>query len=490
MPQNFFREVRTMRDFARKHGFKNLKDFPYAHAYGYRYSKKDPRILSANWYNLPDVNLVIDQLTKDWETDNLPLTIELENGKVKITHTPLSSPHHHTLPADLTLFPEISYLLGFSESIQGGGRVINFNDSLVQYAPHLPHCFADLTEEKLNHLLKKLDLEAPANIVIKMHDTMNKMIEMVEEKLKEKDEQCAEAKKRLIKEKDESCKTSKKKLKLDHHHEINELYVQSEDTINNLRRFYEREIDNLTKEDESNLNEQSKKLKCDLELTSDKVQREMQAMIKKSELELSTEMDDNLQAPSFDDEIQKPSLDIDLSNPSLELKENLSSKEEEMEKLVNDQNSDEGELSKDTPNQKDPKMNFQEQMIVDCEKTQDNQITLISKFDEKVNSSLKWSLKGAVKASGMKDIGNDESLFVVTLQDCSGTIDIAGFGDNATVMQNLLELGKQYYVEMIDWNEKEKDIFLNEDVKLEEVSPSNLRVSIKNNVFKVKIVEA
>ena len=114
MPQNFIREVRRMKDFARKNNFKGLKDFHYAYAYGYRYSdySKDPSIFSANWYNLPDVNLVMNQLTEDWQADKLPLSIELEDEKIKITHTSLPSS-----PVTLTLFPETAYLLGFAKSL-------------------------------------------------------------------------------------------------------------------------------------------------------------------------------------------------------------------------------------------------------------------------------------------------------------------------------------------------------------------------------------
>ena len=291
MPQNMFREVRRMRDFARKHGFEGLRDFPYAYAYGYRYSKKEPKIFSANWYDLPDVNLVMSQLTKDWETDNLPLSIELENGKVKITHSNLPS-SHLSLPARLTLLPELSYLLGFAERIDEEKKFLTFADSLIVYAPHPPHCFADFVEEKLRDLLKQLNLITPANIIVKMQDMFNEMLNYVDEKLKEKDALCLESQKKLEVELNKKeyalCDKANEKLREDHHHEMNELYIQSEDTINNLKRFYEREIQNLNKEHDSHLKEQTEKFEEDMVLEQDDHKKEVDGIRKDHQVELET----------------------------------------------------------------------------------------------------------------------------------------------------------------------------------------------------------
>lgn len=449
MPQNFIREVRRMKDFARKNNFKGLKDFHYAYAYGYRYSdySKDPSIFSANWYNLPDVNLVMNQLTEDWQADKLPLSIELEDEKIKITHTSLPSS-----PVTLTLFPETAYLLGFAESLDDpNGRVLTFTDNSSKYAPHVPHGFADLVEEKLRHLLRQL--EAPADIVYKMHDIYNKMINMMEEKMKEKDQQCLEAKNKLEQDKDSLCETSKISLLEDHHHELNELHVKTEDTINNLRRFYEREMLSLNNKHDSEVSKQAKEFNDQMDLTIDSHNKEMNRMKQEHQQEL-----------------------IDNQTVTQHLKEMDGSQHKvDMDELnVHNQNS----LG----------MVQEEPMIVDFKDRVDKHITSIQNFDEDAMTYSKWNLKGVIIDSTVKDIGDNESLFVVKLQDYSGTIEIAGFGKNGTEMGKFLEVGKQYYVEMVERIDN-GNMDLDEIVKMNDVSPTNLTVTIHNTSFKVKFVE-
>ena len=471
MPQNMFREVRRIKDFARKNGFKHLKDFPYAFAYGYRYSKDDPKIFSANWYNLPDIHVVIDQLTKDWQADNLPLTIELENEKVKITHTQLPTPHL-TLPARLTLSPEISYLLGFSRIPDK--TILTFSDGLVQYASHPPHCFADLIEEQLKNLLKQLDLEAPTNIVYKMHDVYEKMIALMEEKLQEKDAQCAESKKKLIEETNDPCKSTQE-LREQHHHELNELYVQSEDTINNLRRYYEQQMQNITSELHSQLKTQSKQFQDEMEWTTSTHEKEVDEMKQKHQMEMD-------QMEETHDDLQKESLDYKEKLESME-KQHL----KEMESLTAKHKNSLQELADNVKNQNSLGMFIQDPMIVDCRDRADKHITAIANFDEGVMSSRKWSLKGTITGTELRDVGDMETLYVVQMQDYSGTIDISGFGGHGDVMQKFLVVGKQYYLEMIEDMSK-KDISIDE-IQVDEPSPNDLRVTIKNTDFHVKFLE-
>ena len=130
----------------------------------------------------------------------------------------------------------------------------------------------------------------------------------------------------------------------------------------------------------------------------------------------------------------------------------------------------------------------EEPMIVDFKDRVDKHITSIQNFDEDAMTYSKWNLKGVIIDSTVKDIGDNESLFVVKLQDYSGTIEIAGFGKNGTEMGKFLEVGKQYYVEMVERIDN-GNMDLDEIVKMNDVSPTNLTVTIHNTNFKVKFVE-
>ena len=347
----------------------------------------------------------------------------------------------------MTFFPETAYLLGFAESLDDpNGRVLTFTDNSSKYAPHVPHGFADLVEEKLRHLLRQL--EAPADIVYKMHDIYNKMINMMEEKMKEKDQQCLEAKNKLEQDKDSLCETSKISLLEDHHHELNELHVKTEDTINNLRRFYEREMLSLNNKHDSEVSKQAKEFNDQMDLTIDSHNKEMNRMKQEHQQELHqtvTEMDGS-----------QHKVDMDELN-------------------VHNQNSL-GMVQGEEP------------MIVDFKDRVDKHITPIQNFDEDAMTYSKWNLKGVIIDSTVKDIGDNESLFVVKLQDYSGTIEIAGFGKNGAEMRKFLEVGKQYYVDLVERIDN-GNMDLDEIVKMNDVSPTNLTVTIHNTSFKVKFVE-
>ena len=127
-------------------------------------------------------------------------------------------------------------------------------------------------------------------------------------------------------------------------------------------------------------------------------------------------------------------------------------------------------------------------MIVDFKDRVDKHITSIQNFDEDVMTYSKWNLKGVIIDSTVKDIGDNESLFVVKLQDYSGSIEIAGFGKNGAEMRKFLEVGKQYYVDLVERIDN-GNMDLDEIVKMNDVSPTNLTVTIHNTSFKVKFVE-
>ena len=55
-------------------------------------------------------------------------------------------------------------------------------------------------------------------------------------------------------------------------------------------------------------------------------------------------------------------------------------------------------------------------------------------------------------------------------------------------MGKFLEVGKQYYVEMVERIDN-GNMDLDEIVKMNDVSPTNLTVTIHNTSFKVKFVE-
>ena len=121
-------------------GYKKIMD-DYLFSYTEEATSKRPQIETLREWYTPDILHIIKRLNSEWETKNLPLFIEIENEKVKISH---KFPDDIGNVAELRLFPKLAYVLGYFETEYSLlGCILKFNEEEAYVAPYKPKSFLE-----------------------------------------------------------------------------------------------------------------------------------------------------------------------------------------------------------------------------------------------------------------------------------------------------------------------------------------------------------
>ena len=121
-------------------GYKKIMD-DYLFSYTEEATSKRPQIETLREWYTPDILHIIKRLNSEWETKNLPLFIEIENEKVKISH---KYPDDIGDVAELRLFPKLAYVLGYFETEYSlVGCILKFNEEEAYVAPYKPKSFLE-----------------------------------------------------------------------------------------------------------------------------------------------------------------------------------------------------------------------------------------------------------------------------------------------------------------------------------------------------------
>ena len=123
----------------------------------------------------------------------------------------------------------------------------------------------------------------------------------------------------------------------------------------------------------------------------------------------------------------------------------------------------------------------------DCRDRVLNNVTAIVNFEEELTLD-RWKLKGVVVRGEEVDTGFGESIYVMTMKDPTGEIDISAFGEHGRVLKSLSVVGKEFYVEKTE-DLRNENLYQRENVDRNVGLMGELRVSIRNNSFRVKFEE-
>ena len=114
-------------------------------------------------------------------------------------------------------------------------------------------------------------------------------------------------------------------------------------------------------------------------------------------------------------------------------------------------------------------------------------ITSIANFQEKKDLES-WIIKGRVVKGERRNLKQDGSIFILTLRDHTGQMEITAFGEHGDVLSTLATVGTNYTIErVLEWTEIAHKYYVSTNFENETVSPNNVTISIKNDAYQVKI---
>ena len=95
----------------------------------------------------PDLNKIIFELQQVWDKKNVPLKIEIQDKRIKITH---KTPDQIGKLAQLKLSSYLAFMLGYTGVVEQKGQFLRFDEHSEYLAPHEPKLFMDYCRK--NHI--------------------------------------------------------------------------------------------------------------------------------------------------------------------------------------------------------------------------------------------------------------------------------------------------------------------------------------------------
>ena len=406
-------------------GHDQLYDFSYKYVENEVSAR--PQVIAVNTWPLPNSeNYLFDKLNRDWAAKKVPLHISLKDGRVLIAH--------QTYPvtgkvAQLQLAGNLAYTLGYIHEIRDPGQFLRFDENGEYHAPHEPKSFVSYLNKNLSKTLEMMKIDSPNDIKFFI-ENINKQKQHAQRKLLH-----------ILMGAILRISLLQEKSKQEHVKEIAAIQAKNDEKWKEImdkleNHDYEMVACQVGKEDALN------DLRRFYEMRMDEMKKDQESFLNESTLKYESYAED------LKIEIEKGKMDLDTM-----LKE------------------DEMEVDRD---------------LSDCRDRVDNNITSIANFEDEMTLA-KWTLKGIVLKGEEVDLGNEESIYVMTLKDHSGEIEIAAFGKYGKVLKDLSQHGKEYYIEKIE--SLTDDLYQDGVDDQSEASVNNLRVGIANKSFRVKVEE-
>ena len=98
-------------------------------------------------WHYPDLNKIIFELQQKWDENNVPLKIEIQDKRIKITH---KTPDQIGKLAQLKLSSYLAFMLGYTGVVEQKGQFLRFDEHSEYLAPHEPKLFMDYCRK--NHI--------------------------------------------------------------------------------------------------------------------------------------------------------------------------------------------------------------------------------------------------------------------------------------------------------------------------------------------------
>ena len=98
-------------------------------------------------WHYPDLNKIIFELQQVWDKKNVPLKIEIQDKRIKITH---KTPDQIGKLAQLKLSSYLAFMLGYTGVVEQKGQFLRFDEHSEYLAPHEPKLFMDYFRK--NHI--------------------------------------------------------------------------------------------------------------------------------------------------------------------------------------------------------------------------------------------------------------------------------------------------------------------------------------------------
>ena len=95
----------------------------------------------------PNLEKIIFELQQKWDENNVPLKIEIEDKRIKITH---KTPDQIGKLAQLKLSSNLAFMFGYTGVVERNGQFLRFDEHSEYLAPHEPKLFMDYCRK--NHI--------------------------------------------------------------------------------------------------------------------------------------------------------------------------------------------------------------------------------------------------------------------------------------------------------------------------------------------------
>ena len=141
----------------------------YLYTYSENETSERPRVeFTREWFT-PDVKHIIKRLNNEWEINNIPLTVEIKNERVSISH---KFPNSIGEIAQIRLYPKLAYILGYTETeYTVVGQVLRFDSQVEYVAPHPAKTY--LKHENLSYI-DMMTSDLTENLNKKIQDGFNR----------------------------------------------------------------------------------------------------------------------------------------------------------------------------------------------------------------------------------------------------------------------------------------------------------------------------
>ena len=111
---------------------------------GYHYTEGSvedrPGVNSLQSWMYPNFEKVMFELQQKWDENNVPLKIEIQDKRIKITH---KTPEKKGKLPQLKLSSYLAFMLGYTEVVEQKGQFLRFDQNSEYLAPHEPKLFMD-----------------------------------------------------------------------------------------------------------------------------------------------------------------------------------------------------------------------------------------------------------------------------------------------------------------------------------------------------------
>ena len=83
----------------------------------------------------PNLEKILFELQQKWDENNVPLEIEIQDKRIKITH---KTPDQIGKLAQLKLSSYLAFMLGYTGVVEQKGQFLRFDENSEYLAPHEP----------------------------------------------------------------------------------------------------------------------------------------------------------------------------------------------------------------------------------------------------------------------------------------------------------------------------------------------------------------